>query len=212
MHTPWLLVAHHIEYFDTQENIDKFLFKRKRRLKKKRKRNRNRKKKKENPPSAGLDSAQPPPLSYALISPPEAQHAPPPAPALAPRRCQTGPTRQPHLPFPPRVCPLSQAGPACQPLLPLAHDQAIDAFAASHRLSHRLAINALTSSVWHHAPPRTVLEPSLHPRLPEPSRRHYAPSSPPWQAHRCSPPLLPPPSPTAYKRTAPSPLFHHTRP
>jgi hypothetical protein len=33
MPTPWLLVAHHIEYFDTQENIAKYLFKRKRRLK-----------------------------------------------------------------------------------------------------------------------------------------------------------------------------------
>jgi hypothetical protein len=79
MHTPWLLVAHHIEYFDTQENIDKFLFKRKRRLKKKRKRNRNRKKKKENPPSAGLDSAQPPPLSPTRSSPrpkPSTPHLP----------------------------------------------------------------------------------------------------------------------------------------
>jgi hypothetical protein len=35
MHAPWLLVAPHIEYFDTQENIDKYLFKRKKRLKEK---------------------------------------------------------------------------------------------------------------------------------------------------------------------------------
>jgi hypothetical protein len=54
MHTPWLLVAHHIEYFDTQENIDKFLFKRKMKLKGQKERNRNRfrnrKRKKEIPP------------------------------------------------------------------------------------------------------------------------------------------------------------------
>jgi hypothetical protein len=35
MHAPWLLLAPHIEYFDTQENIDKYLFKRKRILKEK---------------------------------------------------------------------------------------------------------------------------------------------------------------------------------
>jgi hypothetical protein len=37
MHTPWLLVAHHIKYFDTQENIDKCLFKKRRLKKEKRK-------------------------------------------------------------------------------------------------------------------------------------------------------------------------------
>jgi hypothetical protein len=35
-----------------------------------------------------------------------------------------------------------------------------------------------------------VPEPSLHPRLPDPSRRHCVPSSPSWRARRCSPPLL----------------------
>jgi hypothetical protein len=50
------------------------------------------------------------------------------------------------------------------------------------------------------------------PRLPEPSRRHFVPSPPSWRARRCSPPLLPSPSLATYKRTTPSPLFHHTRP
>jgi hypothetical protein len=48
-------------------------------------------------------------------------------------------------------------------------------------------------------------EPSLHPRLPESSRRHFAPSTPSWRARRCSPPHLPSPSPATYKRTARAP-------
>jgi hypothetical protein len=45
------------------------------------------------------------------------------------------------------------------------------------------------------------------PRLPEPSRRQFAPSPPSWRARRRSPPLLPSPSPGAYKKDRPSSAF-----
>jgi hypothetical protein len=80
-------------------------------------------------------------------------------------------------------------------------------FTAGHRPPRRLTINALTSSVWCLAPPCTVLEPFLHSRLPESSRRHYVPSSPSWQARRCSPPLLPSSPRAPIKRTARAPSF-----
>jgi hypothetical protein len=123
---------------------------------------------------------------------------------------------RPHPPATPALSPsrsLSLAGPACQPLLPLACDQAIGAFAAGHRLPRRLAINALTSSVWHLVPPRTMSEPSHHPRLPESSCRHCVPSSPSWQARRCSPPLLPsPPRPPLKGPPELHPSSHRPRP
>jgi hypothetical protein len=45
------------------------------------------------------------------------------------------------------------------------------------------------------------------PRLPEPSRRQFAPSPPSWRARRRSPPLLPSPSSGAYKKDRPSSAF-----
>jgi hypothetical protein len=163
------------------------LFKRKRRLKKKIKRNRNRnikRKRKSSPPSAGSDLAQPP------LSPARAVPSRPTRPiSRVPTRARAAPPLpligRPHPSAAPALAPsrppsLWQAGPACQPLLPLTRDQAIDAFTAGHRPPRCLAINALTSSVWRLTPPRTVPEPSLHSRLPEPSRRHCVPSSPPW--------------------------------
>jgi hypothetical protein len=111
MHTPWLLVAHHIEYFDTQEIIDKFLFKRKRRLKRKkeriRNRIRNRKKEKGNlfpPPRLGRFRPNPP-LSPARSSPcPKPSTAQLPRPhsrhttiSLAPLVSAPSPSRPPSL-------------------------------------------------------------------------------------------------------------------
>jgi hypothetical protein len=52
-----------------------------------------------------------------------------------------------------------------------------------------------------------VPEPSLHPRLPEPSRRQFAPSPPSWRARRRLPPHLPSPSPGTYKKDHPSSAF-----
>jgi hypothetical protein len=46
--------------------------------------------------------------------------------------------------------------------------------------------------------------------LHELSRRSCAPSSPPWQARRCSPPLLPSPSLGAHKKDRPSSILPHT--
>jgi hypothetical protein len=176
------------------------LVKRKRRLKKKRKRNRNRKRKrkKEILPPLGWAGSGPTPSLYLArpfparpTQPISRATAAPPLPLIGRPHPSAAPTLAPS-----RPPSLWQTGPSCQPLLPLVRDQAIGAFAAAHRPPRRLAINALTSSVWRLAPPRTVPEPSLHPRLPEPSRCHCVPSSPPWQARRCSPPLLPfPPRP-----------------
>jgi hypothetical protein len=139
-----------------------------------------------------------PPPSRAPATPPlplaaqAAQHHAP-APAPTPNTPAHPSATLPSL----ATAPLWQAGPACQ-LPPLARDQAIGAFAAGHRPPHLLAINALTSSVGTMRP-RSLCpsRPFTPPRLPEPSRHHFAPS---------------PPSPATYKRTAPSPLFHHTRP
>jgi hypothetical protein len=141
-----------------------------------------------------------PPLSPARSSPPpEAQLSPP---CVRPRRahCQPGPTRQPLLHFP-RIHSLSVNPALLVSPFPPHRDQAIDAFTTGHRPPRRLAINALTSSVWRLVSPRTVPDTSCCHRLPEPSRRHYVPYSPPRQA---SPVLAtsPPPSPATYKRAA----------
>jgi hypothetical protein len=50
-------------------------------------------------------------------------------------------------------------------------------------------------------------EPSLHPHLPESSRHHCVPSSPPWQARQCSPPLLPFPPRSPIKVPPRAPYF-----
>jgi hypothetical protein len=99
------------------------------------------------------------------------------------------------------------SGPRLSAPSPLARDEAIGAFAAGHRPPHRLSINTLTSSVWRLTPPRIVPEPSLHPRMPESYRRHCVPSSPPWQARRCLPPLLPSPPRPPIKGPPRAPYF-----
>jgi hypothetical protein len=52
-----------------------------------------------------------------------------------------------------------------------------------------------------------VPEPSLHPPLPEPSRRQFALSPPSWRARRRLLPLLPSPSLGAYKKDRLSSAF-----
>jgi hypothetical protein len=156
------------------------------------------------------------PRARSPLGPRSQSPARPPAPAYARAAPPLPLIGRPHPSVAPTLAPLRppslwQAGPACQPLLPLARDEAIGAFAAGHRPPHRLSINTLTSSVWRLTPPRIVPEPSLHPRMPESYRRHcvlitVVASSP---VLATSPPF---PSPAAYKRTTPSPLLHHTRP
>jgi hypothetical protein len=92
MHTPWLLVAHHMEYFFCwhPRNIDNFLFKRKRRK-------RNRKRKGNHfPPRLGRIQ------STSLSRPPSRARALPSLAAHLPRGAlphwHPGPTRQPALP------------------------------------------------------------------------------------------------------------------
>jgi hypothetical protein len=109
-------------------------------------------------------------------------------------------TSQPHpsarAPLPRDRLPHRHPGPACQPLLPLARDQATGAFTASHRPPHLLAINVLTSSVGAMRPrslcpsrPFTLAYPS-HPVA---ILRHHHHHGKLAGAHRSS--SLPPPRP-----------------
>jgi hypothetical protein len=167
-------------------------------------RNRKQKKKKEK---------HSPPLGWAVFAP---SHSP------SPSHGQSGTTASaraaPNSPAPPVSCTLSlplaplsrwQPGPTRQDPHPAYAFTGV--FAADHRPPRRLAINARTLSIGAMRP-LTVPEPSPH-RPSFPSRPvAFAPSLPSWRARRRSPPPLPSPSLATYKRTAPSPLFHHTRP
>jgi hypothetical protein len=143
-----------------------------------------REKKKEKKPfpdwaESGPNSPSPTSLSRALTQGPAR-----PTSHARPRRahCQPDPTRQPRSPSLPRDRPLSGRRALLVSPFPLAHDQAIGAFAAGHCPPRRLAINVHTSSVWCLPPPRTMPEPSRRHLLPELSRRHCVPLSPPQQA------------------------------
>jgi hypothetical protein len=112
----------------------------------------------------------PPPLGWAGSSPPLFPAPPPltrsrsslprgPPPACSPPSLTSRPHPSARAPLPRDRLPHRHPGPACQPLLPLARDQATGAFTAGHRPPHLLAINALTSSVG-----------TMHPRSLCPSR------------------------------------------
>jgi hypothetical protein len=159
-----------------------------------------------------LGRIRPNPLSPAPHSSPPLGPSPLTLPRPSLRRCQPGPTRQPRPPSLPRDRPLPDK--QASPVSPFSPSPVTRLSAHSPSATVRPVASPLTRS-----PARFgIMRPcALCPSrpftpLPEPSCRSYVPSSPSWQARRCSPPLLPSPSPAAYERTAPSPLFHHTRP
>jgi hypothetical protein len=151
------------------------------------------------------------PLGWA-VSGPTLPRVPRPRPAHAARfpRALARDGAAPPLSLPARPHPsaaltlalsLWQASPACQ-RLPRAHDRDSDTIAVGHCPPRRLAIIALTSSVWRLASARAISSP----RLSEPSR-HHPRRGKLADARHLSPPLAPFPAPGVYKRTAQAPSF-----
>jgi hypothetical protein len=185
--------SHRIFFCWHPRNIDKFLFKRKR-IKREKEIEIEKQKEIPPPPSAGPDPAHlsfPPPRARALPLP-RGPRSPP--PARSPPSLTSRPHPSAHAPLPRDRLPHRHPDPACQPLLPLACDQATG---VGHRPPHLLAINALTSSVGAMRP--RSLCPS-HPFTPAcPSRpvailRHHHRHGELAGAHRSSslPPSQPP--------------------
>jgi hypothetical protein len=149
------------------------------------------KEKGKSPPSAGPNPAQPS-LSCAPTLPPRGPRGPSPHahPCSSIRRCQPGPTRQSRSPSLPRNRPLS--GKLVSPFLaPVTKLSMQSPSAATRSIASPLTRSRARFGALHH---RALCPNCPSARLPEPSHRHHcAPSSPPWQARRCSPPC--PPSP-----------------
>jgi hypothetical protein len=169
-------------------------------------------KRKSPPPWLGRIRPKPPSPSLPRVRtspPPEAQCGPSAARvALVPHsplpRCQPGPTRQSRPSFLPRDRPLSGRYAPLVSSLPLSP---VIGYRRDHR---RPPLCHIPSPLLAHQPNWRLAPVSSHPVTtvcPEPSRRyHCVPSSPLRQASLVLA-TSPPPSPTAYKRTARAPAF-----